>query len=241
MKRLHRARASRGFTLLEVIVSLGILAIALLAIGDINGGAVRMEAYSKSLSIAVQLARGKLLDIEHKMHKDGLSDFSKEYDGDFSDEGWPDYTWKALIIKPNFEVNPDQVTQFISAQMGLPTGDQSSVSGDSPAPLPQGMSNPLAAGGALSGVIDTQIQAMSETIKQSVREVKLTVYWKVGGETESFDVVQDMIILANSTGSTTTSGLTPGAMTPNIQQQLNRIAPGLSGRLNGFSPQMRLP
>ncbi len=222
MKLPGHRRCARGFTLLEVIVSLGILAVALLAIGDLNGGAVRMHAYSKSLTVAVQLARGEMLDVEYQLHKDGLSDFSKEYHGDFSDEGWPHYTWKADVIKPDFDVDPERIVQLIGSGMGLPSGQPDPNSGGAPPPLPGGMQNPLTAGGPLSGIIDMQVKAMSETIKQSVREVKLTVFWKVGAEKESFDVVQDLVILPTSTQGTTAAGAAPGTGIPQLQQ-LNQM------------------
>ena len=46
---------SRGFTLLEVMISLGILAVGLVAISDLNGGAVQMHAYSRKATVATLL------------------------------------------------------------------------------------------------------------------------------------------------------------------------------------------
>ena len=39
--------AGRGFTLLEVMISLAILAVSLVAISGLNGGAVAMESYAR--------------------------------------------------------------------------------------------------------------------------------------------------------------------------------------------------
>ena len=44
------SRPSRsGFTLLEVMISLAILAVSLVAISGLTGGAIAMEAYSRRL------------------------------------------------------------------------------------------------------------------------------------------------------------------------------------------------
>ena len=58
----------RGFTLLEVVVALAILGLALLAIFDLNAGAVASHAYAKRLTIATMLARSKMTDIEQELY-----------------------------------------------------------------------------------------------------------------------------------------------------------------------------
>src|SRR5437764_686478 len=59
----------RGFTLLEVMISLAILAIALVAISGLNGGAVTMHAYGRRATEATLLLRGKMLDVEDDLQK----------------------------------------------------------------------------------------------------------------------------------------------------------------------------
>ena len=107
---LHKLRS--GLTMLGIVFGV-FSVIAMLAIGDMNGGAVRMHAYAQHLTIATQLARGKMLDIQQILRKDGLSDFSKEYHGTFEDEGEPTYKWRALVIKPEIvlagDATPEQV------------------------------------------------------------------------------------------------------------------------------------
>lgn len=219
-----RRSLSRGFTLLEVMVSLGILGIALLAVGDINGGAMRMHAYGKKLTTATQLARGKMLDIQQQLRKDGLSDFSKEYHGTFEPEGEPEFKWRALVIKPEFDVDPQQILGLASAGMGLDGAANAAA-------------NPLAAGGALNGLMDTQLKAMTEIVKQSVREVKLTVSWKSLGEEESIDLVEHLVTLPNAmqNAAANATPLTPGA------SQTNGV-PGAPGAgMPGLPPANVMP
>lgn len=187
----RRARGGRGFTLLEVMVSLGILAVALLAIGGVNSGAVRMHAYAQQLTIATNLSRAKMLDIRQLLVKDGLGDFSREYSGNFSEEGEPTYKWRAQIIKPEIDIDPARLVEMVGGAFGL-GGDPSEAGGGAPDP-----SNPLTAG-PMAGLVQGQVTAMMELLKSSVREVKLTVSWKSGAEEESFDLVEHIVSLPNA-------------------------------------------
>lgn len=168
------------------MVSLGILAVALLAIGDINGGAVRMHAYARQLTVAVQLARGKMLDVQQLLQEEGLSDYSKEYKGDFSDEGFREFRWVAQVIKPELEIDATRLLEMASSALMPPARPGEPV-----------MDNPLTSG-PLAGLAATQLQQVIETIKTSVREVKLTIHWKNGRREESFDLVEHLVILPDA-------------------------------------------
>ncbi|HYV65609.1 MAG TPA: prepilin-type N-terminal cleavage/methylation domain-containing protein, partial [Myxococcales bacterium] len=99
-------RSCRGFTLLEVMISLAILAVSLVAISGLNGGAVAMEAYSRRATEATLLLRAKMNDLEDQLHKDGFSDFDDDKRGTFEEEGAPDYAWRAEILKPDVQIDP---------------------------------------------------------------------------------------------------------------------------------------
>src|SRR5437763_10121214 len=91
--------AGRGFTLLEVMISLAILAVSLVAISGLNGGAVAMESYARRATEATLLLRGKMNDIEDQMQKDGFSDFDDEKHGTFDDEGDSGFDRRAEMLK----------------------------------------------------------------------------------------------------------------------------------------------
>jgi general secretion pathway protein I len=86
-----KGRAARGFTLLETVVALAILALALMAIFDLNAGAVSNHAYTKKLTVATLLARAKMTDLEQELHDEGFSNDDDEESGDFSEEGWSQF------------------------------------------------------------------------------------------------------------------------------------------------------
>jgi general secretion pathway protein I len=85
---------------LEVLVALAILAIALTSIYRLQGQTFLMSASARFYSIAPQLARMKLAEIERQKFKDiigGSGDFGEDY---------PGYAW-ALSVE---EVPSDLIT-----------------------------------------------------------------------------------------------------------------------------------
>jgi len=117
---------ARGFTLLEVVVALAILGLALVAIFDLNAGAVSSHAYAKRVTIATLLARSKMTDLEQELYDKGFDSDDQERTGDFRAEGWEAFTWKAQILAPRTsEVSPDKL---IESLFNLPPG-QDGLSG----------------------------------------------------------------------------------------------------------------
>ena len=214
--RLGDRSASRcsGFTLLEVMISLAILSVSLVAISGLNGGAVAMEAYSRRATEATLLLRAKMNDLEDQLHKDGFSDFDDDKRGTFEEEGAPDYAWRAEILKPDVQIDPAQLLAMLGvgqAKTSGATGSSSTSGGGNT--LAQsvaaaagimgtsGTSGPTAAtGGPLAGLLQGQAQGFIETLKKSVREVRVTVSWKDGKEERSISASQEMVILPEMVG-----------------------------------------
>ncbi|HVG59089.1 MAG TPA: prepilin-type N-terminal cleavage/methylation domain-containing protein [Hyalangium sp.] len=199
-----RTRNRRGFTLLETVVALAILALALMAIFDLNSGAVANHVYSKHLTVASFLARSKMTDLEQELYDEGFSNDDEEESGDFSDEGWPNYKWRAKIIAPDTDgVSPDQLIGAIfNLPIGEGDGDMGGLAslfgggaggadgkGGGPAPAGGGMA------GMAAGMAQPMFTQMIEQITQTVREVHLTVTWKEGKVVESMDIVTHIVSL----------------------------------------------
>jgi general secretion pathway protein I len=248
-------RNSRGFTLLETVVALAILAMALMAIFDINSGAVGNHAYAKKLTVATLLARSKMTDLEQKLYDEGFSSDDDEESGDFSREGWENFKWRAKIVAPRTEgVSPEQL---IGAIFNLPIGEGGDMGGlaamfggggggkDDKGGPQQGM-NPMA--GAGMGMAQPMFTQMVQQITQTVREIHLTVYWQDGTQVESLDVVTHMVSLGpgsdrNGGGSFTQNpGQTQGAenqwVTPDGRLVPNPM-PGANGAM--LDPNTRQP
>jgi general secretion pathway protein I len=214
-------RPRRGFTLLEVMISLAILAISLVAISGLNGGAVAMESYSRRATEATLLLRAKMNDVEDQLQKDGFSDFDDEKRGTFDDEGAPNFAWRAEILKPDVQLDASQLLNLLGAggNYGSASSSASATPGAANA-LTQGLSaaaaalgtgsnaggiqgpTTSAAGGPLGGLLQTQAQGFLETLKKSVRELRVTVSWQDGKQERSVSASQEIVILPESVGKT---------------------------------------
>ena len=190
----------RGFTLLEVMISLAILAVGLVAVSSLNGGAVAMHAYGRRATEATLLLRAKMLDVEDDLQKKGFSDFDDEKHGDFSDEGSSDYTWSAEILKPDVQLDPAQLLSSISGG-AIPGAGQTPPAGQ-PTPTPGASPTSALLSGPLSGMMQNQVKTFVETLKKSVREIRLTVSWPDGKERRSVSASQIIVILPESVGQT---------------------------------------
>jgi len=226
----------KGFTLLEVMISLAILAIALVAISDLNGGAVAMHAYSRRATEATLLLRGKMLDVEDELQKTGFSDFNDEKHGDFSDEQSPDYSWSAEILKPDVQLDPKQLLTLLGAGGNPSQGSSGSASAGMAGGLAgaastlaaalggaQGALQGLQGGGAaallagpLGGLLTSQATTFIETLKKSVREIRLTVSWQDGKQRQEVSASQIVVILPETIGQdqTTVQQVAPGPQQP---------------------------
>jgi general secretion pathway protein I len=81
----------RGFTLLEVMVALSIIAIVLVSVYRMHAQTVSMNNEVRFYATAPMLAQLKMAEIESENLKD-IGDDS----GDFGDE-FPDYRWNIVI------------------------------------------------------------------------------------------------------------------------------------------------
>lgn len=223
-------RTPRGFTLLETVVAMSILAVSIVAIFDINANAVYSHIYAKKLTVATLLARSKMTDIEQKLYDEALPADDDEDAGDFSAEGWPGYKWRSKVVVPKTNgLSPDQL---FGALFNLPIGDMMGGGGGASSSGAQGLLGSMfgssgpsnsaiasaaagmkgAAGGdatqagqATSGFLamlgpmapmaQQQFTQMVDQLQKSVREVHLTVTWKEGKITESFDIVTHIVSL----------------------------------------------
>ena len=87
-----------GFTLLEVMVAVAIIAIALMALLGSQSQGLSLANESRFNTTASLLAQGKMAEINAiKEQQDLVSD-----SGDFGDE-FPDYTWQLSVDDVSFE------------------------------------------------------------------------------------------------------------------------------------------
>ena len=94
-----RTRA-RGFTLLETVIAMTIMASGLMLLVQTWGGSfVRMSRAQSSFEITALLER-KMVDYELKYRGKSLDEIQESEEGEF--EGYPEYTWKMESKKLEF-------------------------------------------------------------------------------------------------------------------------------------------
>jgi general secretion pathway protein I len=215
-----------GFTLLEVMVALAVLAGALMAVADLSGGALRNFGYGRDLSVATLLARGKMAELEEKYEDLGFTDFDQTENGTFSDQGQPGIRWTFELKKPEGDLSPQQLLGAFLGTGGEDVGTQEMLGkllGGAGGSGGTGGPSSAGPGGVLGGVLQTQLTAFSEELKKGVRRAVLRVSWKDGKTEHGFDVSTIMVVLNPKAPG--------GARTADPDIPANLVAPTQPGRL----------
>jgi general secretion pathway protein I len=177
------------------MVAIAILAMGLMAVSELVGGALRNHARARQLEIATLLARAKLAEIEDGYEQKGFRDFDEEDDGDFGEEGHPEIRWKLEVVKPDLGTDAGDLVRRLTGksleEIFAPPDPGAGASG------PGGRA-PTAAGGlppAALGLVQARLTPVMEKLKKGLREARLTVSW--GGEKDggSFQVVTHLVVL----------------------------------------------
>jgi general secretion pathway protein I len=194
-----------GFTLLEVMIALAILAGAMMAVSQMTSAALANHGRAARLEVATLLARGKLAGLQDTYEKDGFRDFDQTDEGTFDSDGHPEVRWKLEVLKPQVELGPDQILGLLMGAPGDSSGgmDLASLLG---AKAQEGASDPQSGietvfpgAAGMAGVLRLQLTKIGEQIKKGVREIRLTVSWKDGARDESFTVVTHLVAFARGT------------------------------------------
>ena len=223
-----RPGARSGFTLLEVMVALAVLAGALMALADLSGSALRNFGYARDLSVATLLARGKMAEIEEKYEDAGFTDFDETENGTFADQGQPSIRWSLELKRPDGTMSAQQLLGAFLGSGGDDVGTQEMLGkllGGASAADGKGGPSSSAPGGLLGGVLQTQLTAFAEELKKSVRLAVLKISWKDGKTEHAFDVSTYMVVLNPKAPG--------GARGPNPDIPPNLASPARSVRLPG--------
>lgn len=206
----HRIRR-RGFTLLEVLVSVAILGLALTAILSAQYSAVKSVEHTRHMSVASGLARCRMTEIEQELVIDGFQELDV-VDAGVCCEGDdnPRMSCEWRIEKPTF---PEPQYGQLDLDSGLSSGgDNSAIGrlaqgaqdgslgeaknlGDVAGVLGGGSGDvaSMAAGGVggiasmVMGMVYPDLKAIFEA---STRRVTVMVVWQEGSQPYELEVVQ---------------------------------------------------
>jgi type II secretion system protein I len=164
-------RGAGGFTLLEVMIAVAILSMSLTSLLSSQMAAMRATRYARGVSVAAFLAESKLLDLEAQLMVEGWGTDDKTFEGEFSDEGWPDIRYECLvdfIEVPDFSVL-QQAKQNADTDGSAP-GGMFVAGADDQAFAGMGMVWPIIKG----------------AIEQAIRKSSCKVFWTDGALEHDF-------------------------------------------------------
>lgn len=187
-------RARQGFSLLEVLIAMAILAVALTALFSSQAGAVNMAYRARRIGLATQLARCKMGEIEEQVAREGLPAISDVGSDECCEDAEIDgfkCSWEIERI-----VLPDTMFEPEEGEEGAPVADAVTDKTDSildadPAALLAG--GPSAMGGFAGMAMSYVFPILKPALEEQVRRATVTVSWNEGTRPLSFDVTQYMV------------------------------------------------
>ncbi len=216
-----KALARQGFTLLEVMVAVVILAAGLSSLFTSEVGAIRIAQRARTTTVASLLARCKMGEVEERIFKEGWPGAAltgrDECCEDAEHEGFSCEYVVDRIVLPDALGEGDEGGGLKEMLQGAATGGEASggAAGDPAAVSPSipitgplgalagmgGGGGPSALGGEMGGggdpmaamVMEFTFPIMKPLIEEQVRRVTVTVRWKEGSAERDLEIVQFIV------------------------------------------------
>jgi len=192
--RTHRQRPDPGFTLLEVVIALAILASSLVVLVQTQGIAVLMTVEGERYLTATNLARQKMAEITLRLEEEGFIDrdeVSEEGDFEDLDDAWDgydldeavqDYRWAYVIREIDLTMAAD-LGSMAEGMMGDALPDDAPAQVDSP---------------DITDVPGFSDDMLADMLNPYIREVRLLVWW--GENEDELDQVELVTHAINPSG-----------------------------------------
>ena len=162
----------QGFSLIEVMVSLAILALGLVIVSRIVTGNVRAANHARMTTAATFLARTRISMMEQSLQEYGFVEMDGEDKGDFSQEGFPSFRWYTNVERIELPADSTQKVQQSASQASLSTNPMEMLSG------------------FMGGFMATLMDPIRLGLQESVRKFTVRVQWNEAGKPEqSIEVV----------------------------------------------------
>jgi len=163
-------QAANGFTLLEVLIAVAILAISLSSLLASQANAIAATRYARDITAAALLAEELIIELEFEHRREGWVSSDLEVEGDFSDYGYDNHEWTCTI---HFIEMPEYNQLMESKE----NADEASGAGDD---------NIMDGGDQAFGALGMVWGMVKVAIENSIRKVDCTVRWKQGKIEQEF-------------------------------------------------------
>lgn len=157
----------RGFTLLEAMIALLILAGSLAVLMQVQASSLAKAARARDMSVASLLARSKMIDIEQEIFDDGFAQGEQVDKGDFEEEGYAEIKWRSRIAEIDLDIG------LLEDLCG--TDQDAGLEGS------EGCAGML---GSIGGLVEP----VTQNIANSIRLVELEIEWPEGRYKNGFSV-----------------------------------------------------
>jgi prepilin-type N-terminal cleavage/methylation domain-containing protein len=224
---MTRSRES-GFSLLEVMISMAILAIALVSLTRTVTSNVRATMHARMVTSATFLARTKISHIEQVIQEVGFSESEADDEGDFKEEGFDRFAWKAKV---------ERVKLPTSAIQDVQQATQKKTTSNNPMDVLSGF---------MGSFMTTLMEPIRLGLEESVRRITLKVQWtEPGRPPQEFEIVTFLtdpsklnMAMQGPVGAAA-AGATPGGKT-GAATPGSATTPGGSTATSGSTPSSGL-
>lgn len=204
--RRKNLKGRLGYTLMEVLIAMTILAVVLTVLLGTQASYTRVGASANETAVASLLGRAKMLDIESEMAADGLQDSDQEDSGNFGDEGFSYYKWEYLIQVVELDEGASEA--LLSQANGQLFGEGADGGG--------GTFTGNAAFSSYLPLVVGLIPDFINRIGEKIRKVTLTITWEGARGPQKLVLVQYVTGLKaddpEDGGATSQPGALPGGL-----------------------------